>query len=139
MHEWQYIKNLIPVNNFADITLLESYIMNRDILTIIQHKGLGIHILYHADCYLILLPFLPAQGDPIFLILLCHEPFVVRLFVNTNYTKLGRNLGCAGIKILLVSVMQPAAGIFLSLYRGDEYSIYRVFAHFVFLKSSTSS
>ena len=52
MHEWQYIKNLILMNNFADITLLESCIMNRDILTIIQHKGLGVHILYHVDCYL---------------------------------------------------------------------------------------
>ncbi len=97
MHEWQYIKNLIPMNNFADITLLESCIMNRDILKIIQHKGLGFHIIYHADCHLIFLPILPAQGDPRFLILLCHEPLVVKLFVNTNYRILGRNLGCAGV------------------------------------------
>jgi hypothetical protein len=85
------------MNNFADITLLESCIMNRDILTIIQHKGLGVHILYHADCYLIFLPILPAQGDSRFLILLCHEPLVVRLFTNTNHMILGRNLGCAGV------------------------------------------
>jgi hypothetical protein len=51
MHEWQYIKNLIAMNNFADITLLESCIIKRDILTIIRHEALNIHILYHADCY----------------------------------------------------------------------------------------
>jgi hypothetical protein len=51
MHEWQYIKNLIAMNNFADITLLESCIIKRDILTIIRHEALSIHILYHADCY----------------------------------------------------------------------------------------
>jgi hypothetical protein len=96
MHEWQYIKNLIAMNNFADITLLESCIIKRDILTIIRHEALNIHILYHADCYLLLLSILPAQGDPRFLFLLCHEPLVVRLFVNTNYTILGRNQGCAG-------------------------------------------
>ncbi len=74
MHEWQYIKNLIPINNFAYFFFFfESCIMNRDILTIIQHKGLGVHIFYHADCYLIFLPILPAQADPRFLILLCHE------------------------------------------------------------------
>jgi hypothetical protein len=51
MHEWQYIKNFIAMNNFADITLLESCIIKRDIQTIIRHEALNIHILYHADCY----------------------------------------------------------------------------------------
>ncbi len=89
MHEWQYITYLIPMNNFADITLLESCIMKRNILTIIHWKGFHVYILYHADCYFLFLPLLLAQQYPMLLILLCHEPLVVWLVMNTNHTILG--------------------------------------------------
>ncbi len=89
MHEWQYITYLIPMNNFTDITFLESCMMKTNILRIINWKGFHVYILYHADWYFVFLPLLLDLQHSMLLILLCNEPLVVWLVINTNHTMLG--------------------------------------------------